>query len=100
VAVGRTYLLPPLSSGGASLVRPWLRFHTPLIEPDMEILGRVLKDFARREEVVISRRRQGDCMKTPPLYPTKAYSLPAVCERYGPLIPTTPRKTFSARRST
>src|SRR5712671_6597181 len=31
VAVGRTYLLPPLSSDGASLVRPWLRFHTPLI---------------------------------------------------------------------
>src|SRR5262249_49521200 len=31
VAVGRTYLLPPLASGGASLVRPWLRFHTPLI---------------------------------------------------------------------
>src|SRR5215469_17902361 len=26
-AVGPTYLLPPLSSGGASLVRPWLRFH-------------------------------------------------------------------------
>src|SRR5258708_34185017 len=31
VAVGRTYLLPPLSFGGALLVRPWLRFHTPLI---------------------------------------------------------------------
>jgi hypothetical protein len=31
VAVGRTYLLPPLSSGGASLVRPWRRFHTPLV---------------------------------------------------------------------
>src|SRR5215211_4578603 len=30
-ALGRTYLLPPLSSGGASVVRPWLRFHTPLI---------------------------------------------------------------------
>src|SRR5215469_3336604 len=28
VAVGRAYLLPPLSSGGASLARPWLRFHT------------------------------------------------------------------------
>jgi hypothetical protein len=27
VAVGRTYLLPPLSFGGASLVQPWLRFH-------------------------------------------------------------------------
>src|SRR6266436_2152497 len=31
VAVGRTYLLPPLSFGGALLVRPWLRFHIPLI---------------------------------------------------------------------
>src|SRR6516225_6672803 len=30
VAVGRTYLLPPLSPGGASLVRPWLCFHAPL----------------------------------------------------------------------
>src|SRR5438445_12385696 len=28
LAVARTYLLPPPSSGGASLVRPWLRFHT------------------------------------------------------------------------
>src|SRR4030095_6436413 len=27
VALGRTYLLPPLSSGGASMVPPWLRFH-------------------------------------------------------------------------
>ena len=33
VAVGRTYLLPPLSSGGALVVQPWLRFHIPLIEP-------------------------------------------------------------------
>src|ERR1700730_7928066 len=37
VALGRTYLLPPLSSGGALLVRPWLRFHIPLIEPDRQI---------------------------------------------------------------
>src|SRR6516162_6181741 len=29
VAVGRTYLLPPLSSGGASLGRPWLPFPYP-----------------------------------------------------------------------
>jgi hypothetical protein len=29
--------LPPLSSGGALLVRPWLRFRTPLVEPDMQI---------------------------------------------------------------
>src|SRR5260370_30885720 len=32
VALGRTYLLPPLSSGGASMVPPWLRFHIPLID--------------------------------------------------------------------
>src|ERR1700682_4233056 len=31
VAVGRTYLFPPLSSGGALVVQPWLRFHIPLI---------------------------------------------------------------------
>ena len=37
VALGRTYLLPPLSSGGASMIPPWLRFHIPLIEPDRQI---------------------------------------------------------------
>src|ERR1700738_3437733 len=31
VTVGRTYLFPPLSSGGALVVQPWLRFHIPLI---------------------------------------------------------------------
>ena len=31
VALGRTYLLPPLSFGGASMVPPWLRFHIPLV---------------------------------------------------------------------
>jgi hypothetical protein len=48
VAVGRTYLFPPLSSGGASLVRPWLRFHTPLIEPDMRICRIRLSDKTSR----------------------------------------------------
>src|SRR5882724_12154643 len=47
-AVGRTYLLPPLSSGGASLVRPWLRFHTPLIEPDMRSYRIRLSDKTSR----------------------------------------------------
>src|SRR6476660_7737223 len=37
VALGRTYLLPPLSSGGALVVLPWLRFHIPLIDPDRQI---------------------------------------------------------------
>src|ERR1017187_1748888 len=37
VALGRTYLLPPLSSGGASMVPPWFRFHIPLVEPDRQI---------------------------------------------------------------
>src|SRR6202035_151976 len=31
VALGRTYLLPPLSFGGAAMVLPWLRFYIPLM---------------------------------------------------------------------
>ena len=48
VAVGRAYLLPPLSLGGASLARPWLRFHTPLIEPDVQISRIRLSDKTSR----------------------------------------------------
>jgi hypothetical protein len=32
-----TYLLPTLSVAGASRFPPCFRFHTPLIEPDMQI---------------------------------------------------------------
>src|ERR1700680_3453480 len=39
---------PPLSSGGASLVRPWLRFHIPLIEPDRRIYRIRLSDKTSR----------------------------------------------------
>src|ERR1700674_3321602 len=35
--LGGAYLLPTLSSAGASLAPPWPRFHTPLIEPDVRI---------------------------------------------------------------
>ena len=35
--LGGTYLLPTLSLAGASLVPPCVRFHTPLIEPDVRI---------------------------------------------------------------
>ena len=51
VAVGRTYLLPPLSFGGALLVRPWLRFHIPLIEPDRQISRIRLSDKTSRFRV-------------------------------------------------
>ena len=37
MAVGRACLFPPLSSGGALVARPWLRFHTPLIERSRRI---------------------------------------------------------------
>ena len=59
VAVGRAYLLPPLSFGGASLVRPWLRFHVPLIEPDMQIcrVAQPLLAFAPTEPTVRRYRR-------------------------------------------
>jgi hypothetical protein len=32
-----TYPLPPLLSGGALVVLPWLRFYTPLIEPGLQV---------------------------------------------------------------
>ena len=32
--LGAAYLLPALSSAGASLASPCFRFHIPLIEPD------------------------------------------------------------------
>jgi hypothetical protein len=48
VSVGRTYLFPPLSSGGALVVRPWLRFHIPLIEPDRQISRIRLSDKTSR----------------------------------------------------
>jgi len=49
--LGRTYLLPPLSSGGALVVPPWLRFHIPLIEPDRQISRIRLSDKTSRFRV-------------------------------------------------
>src|SRR5207237_5736583 len=72
VGVGRTYLLPPLPSAGASLVRPWLRFHTPLIEPDMQI----------------SRNRLSD--KTSRLHPRRAAA--ELCQAYEPEVPVKVRE--------
>ena len=51
VALGRTYLLPPLSSGGALVFPPWLRFHIPLIEPDRQISRIRLSDKTSRFRV-------------------------------------------------
>src|SRR6516165_11173508 len=72
VAVDRTDLLPPLSSGGASLVRPWLRFHTPLIEPDMQICRIRLSD------------------KTSRLHPRRAAT--KLCQPYEPEMPVEVRE--------
>src|SRR6266566_1605635 len=72
VAVGRTYLLPPLSFGGALLVRPWLRFHIPLIEPDMQI----------------SRIRLSD--KTSRLHPR--HVVPKPVQAYEPKVPVQVRE--------
>ena len=48
MAVGWAYLFPPLSSGGALVAQPWLRFHTPLIEPDRQISCIRLSDKTSR----------------------------------------------------
>jgi hypothetical protein len=41
-------LFPPLSSDGALVVRPWLRFHIPLIEPDKRLSRIRLSDKTSR----------------------------------------------------
>src|SRR6267154_2851593 len=64
VAVGRTYLLPPLSFGGASLARPWLRFHTPLIEPDMQISRIRLSDKTARLRPRLAAPSRGQAYET------------------------------------
>src|SRR5262249_14690451 len=48
VSVGRACPFPPLSYGGALVVRPWLRFHIPLIEPDTRLFGITLSDKTSR----------------------------------------------------
>src|SRR6266849_1923147 len=58
VALGRTYLLPPLSFGGASMVPPWLRFHIPLIEPDRQISRIRLSDKTSRLYFRVQRHLQ------------------------------------------
>src|ERR1700675_1261150 len=58
VALGRTYLLPPLSSGGALVVQPWLRFHIPLIEPDWQISRIRLSDKTSRLRFRVQRHLQ------------------------------------------
>ena len=66
MALGWACLFPPLSSGGALVARPWLRFHTPLIEPDVRI-GRVaqpLLAFAPTDPTV-RRYRSGLFRKDP-----------------------------------
>jgi hypothetical protein len=62
VAVDGTYLLPPLSSGGASLIPPWLRFHIPLIEPDVQLSRIRLSDKTSRlhPRRVVPKPRQPD----------------------------------------
>src|SRR5499433_1382271 len=65
--LGRTYLFPPLSSGGALVVRPWLRFHIPLIEPDMQISRIRLSDKPSRlrPRHVVPKRGQAYEPKVP-----------------------------------
>src|SRR5436190_6131501 len=64
VAVGRAYLLPPLSCGGASLVRPWLCFHIPLIEPDVQISRIRLSDKTSRLHPRLAAPARGQAYET------------------------------------
>ena len=75
-------------AGGASLARPWLCFHTPLIEPDWRIyrVAQPLLAFAPTEPAVRRyrsglfrkdrRRRDGRLVHTPEV---RQQGLPALC---------------------
>ena len=64
VAVGRACLFPPLSSGGASVVQPWPRFHIPLIEPDMQISRIRLSDKTSRLRPRLAAPPRGQAYET------------------------------------
>jgi len=46
--LGAAYLLPALSSAGASIASPYFRFHIPLIEPDGPVSGIRLSEKVSR----------------------------------------------------
>ena len=75
VTVGSGCLLPPLSSGGAQVPSPSLRFHALLIEPDVRI----------------SRIRLSD--RTSRLHPRLAAS--KLCEAYESEVPVQVRGWIS-----
>src|SRR5215210_2639989 len=83
VAVGWAYLFPPLSSGGASLAQPWLRFHIPLIEPDVQISRIRLSDKGSRLRPRLAAPARGRSE------PYQAKMAVQVRERIGP-APSSP----------
>src|SRR5215813_11469282 len=64
VAVGRACLFPPLSSGGALVARPWLRFHTPLIERSRRISRTALSDKTSRLRPRLAAPTRGQAYET------------------------------------
>src|SRR6516225_255467 len=80
VTVGSGCLLPPLSSGGAQVPSPSLRFHALLIEPDVRI----------------SRIRLSD--RTSRLHPRRAAS--KLCETYETEVPVQVREWISPAPAT
>src|SRR6516162_10928930 len=60
VTVGSGCLLPPLSSGGAQVPSPSLRFHALLIEPDVRISRIRLSDRTSRSRM----QRRPQCLTT------------------------------------
>src|SRR2546429_4279981 len=75
VTLGSRCLLPPLSAGGAPRPSPSLRFHTPLIEPDVQIARIRLSDRTSR------------------LHPRRTAS--KLCEAYDTEVPVQVREWIS-----
>ncbi len=102
VAVARTYLFPPLSSGGASLVRTWLRFHTPLIEPDMRIARIRLSDKTSRHRPRRAAPTTGQTYEPEVPVEVREWIRPASASPdlvFGPQPPAQPHRCVAVERA-
>src|SRR6202162_6061662 len=92
---------PPLSSGGALVVRPWLRFHIPLIEPDRRISRIRLSDKTSRLHPRHVVPKPGQAYETEVPVEVREWISPALASPDLVLVtqpPTQPRRRVAVER--
>jgi len=95
-------VFPPLSSGGALPVRTWLRFHTPLIEPDMRIARIRLSDKTSRHRPRRAAPKPGQTYEPEEPVEMREWISPASASPdlvFGPQPPTQPHSRVVVERA-